>query len=282
MIDVLSGGLFTTIQDLGRVGYRKYGVPVSGAMDDYSARLANRLVGNKRSNAVLEITFIGPVLRFTSSTEIAITGAGFSPTLNNQEVPLNTRLQIDKNSILKFGLPNYGLRAYLSVSGGLQTEKILGSYSYYRGITIKSSVETGDQLPIIEHTYAPERITSSVKIKRSHFSNQQIEVFKGPEFDQLPKEYQERLLNTNVVVLAESNRMAYMLSGFENISAKEIITAPVRPGIVQLTPSGKCIVLARDAQTTGGYARVLQLTERGINALVQKKANEFIHFSLVQ
>ena len=282
MIDVLSGGLFTTIQDLGRVGYRKYGVPVSGAMDDYSARLANRQVGNKRSNAVLEITFIGPVLRFTSSTEIAITGAGFSPTLNNQEVPLNTRLQIDKNSILKFGLPNYGLRAYLSVSGGLQTEKILGSYSYYRGITIKSTVETGDQLPIIEHTYAPERITSSVKIKRSHFSNQQIEVFKGPEFDQLPKEYQERLLNTNVVVLAESNRMAYMLSGFENISAKEIITAPVRPGIVQLTPSGKCIVLARDAQTTGGYARVLQLTERGINALVQKKANEFIHFSLVQ
>ncbi len=281
MVKVISGGLYTTIQDLGRYGYRKYGVPLGGAMDSYSSRLANRLVGNNRTEAVMEITYIGPVLRFDIATEIAITGAGFSPTLNNIEIPLNTRIQIPEGSILKFGLPGYGQRAYLSVAGGFKTEYILGSYSYHRGITLKPSIDTGDQLSITTNTGRQSKVTASVKIHRSYFTSSVIEVFKGPEFNLLSELFQQQLLNSVGVILPESNRMAYLLSGYEMLSAKEIITAPVQPGTVQLMPSGRCAVLMRDAQTTGGYARVLQLTEKAINQLAQKRAGEEVQFKLL-
>ncbi len=281
MVEVLSGGLYTSIQDLGRYGYRRNGVPLSGAMDRYSARLANRLVGNTKQEAVMEITHIGPVLHFKNKTEIAITGAGFTPTLNDVEVALNTRTYVPKDSILKFGLPGYGLRAYLSVFGGFNTEKKLGSYSQYFGITKKETIEKGDSLAIIPYEGKPYRATASVKISKDFFSSNSIEVFTGPDYRLLSKVLQKKILETKVTVTSESNRMAYILKGWEKFSAKEIITAPVQPGTIQLTPSGQCLVLMRDAQTTGGYARVLQLTESSINRISQKQAGTALHFKLV-
>jgi biotin-dependent carboxylase-like uncharacterized protein len=281
MIEVISGGLYTSIQDLGRFGFRRYGVPLSGAMDRYSALLANRLVGNSKSEAVMEITHIGPVLHFKSNTEIAITGAGFTPTLNNFEISLNTRTFVPKNSILKFGLPGFGLRAYLAVSGGFITEKKLGSYSQYYGITQKETIEKGDSLAILSYNKKPHMATTSVKVPRIHFSENSIEVFEGPDYHLLPKTIQKKLLEAKVIVTSQSNRMAYLLEGWEGFSAKGIITAPVQPGTVQLTPSGQCIILMRDAQTTGGYARVLQLTKSATNIVSQKLAGASLQFKLV-
>ena len=281
MIEVISGGLYTTIQDLGRFGYRRFGVPLSGAMDSYSSRLANRLVGNSKKDAVMEITHIGPVLRFTERTEIAITGAGFSPTLNNYEIPLNTRTHIPKNSILKFGLPGYGLRAYLSVSGGFMTEKILNSFSFYSGITQLDTLEKGDSLPFNKFEGPPAKITASVKVPRLHFTSNILEVSPGPEFYLLSKTIQTKLLEKKLTVTSDSNRMAYLLDGWGDLSANDIITGPVQPGTVQLTPGGECVVLMRDAHTTGGYSRVLQLTESSINTLAQKKAKSEVIFKKV-
>jgi biotin-dependent carboxylase-like uncharacterized protein len=281
MIEVLSGGLYTSIQDLGRFGFRRNGVPLSGVMDSYSARLANRLLGNTNQVAVLEITHIGPVLYFKSNTEIAITGAGFAPTLNDLKVALNTRTFVPKNSVLKFGLPSYGLRAYLSVSGGFVSEKILGSYSQYSGITPKETIRKGDVLSLSPSEGKPIIVTASVKVSRRHFSADSIEVFAGPDYHLLSKTIQKKILAAKVTVTSQSNRMGYLLAGWEHLSAKGIITAPVQPGTVQLTPSGQCVVLMRDAQTTGGYARVFQLTEKAVNIMSQKRAGASLHFKLV-
>lgn len=280
MVEIVSGGLYTSIQDMGRFGFRKYGVPLSGAMDSYSALLANSLLGNRIDAAVLEITFIGPVLRFTTATQIAITGAGFSPTLNNREVPLNTRINLDAGSVVKFGLPAYGLRAYLSVFGGFQEKKVMNSFSYCYGITEKQALETGDRLPVLSFATNQKSATASVKVKRAYFSSEDIEAYPGPEFYLLPEPIQQQFLSTRGKLLPESNRMACLLSGFESFSVNEIITGPVQPGTVQLTPSGKCIVLMRDAQTTGGYARILQLSEAGINTIAQKRPSETVTFRL--
>ncbi len=282
MIDVISGGLYTTIQDLGRFGYRRSGVPLSGAMDSYSARLANRLVGNSVKDAVMEITHIGPVLRFTTSTEIAITGAGFSPTLNNIEIPLNSRTFIPKGGILKFGLPGYGLRAYLAVCGGFKTEFKLGSFSQYQGITSQDTLEKGNQLQIAPFEAEHGKVTASVKVPKLHFRSTSIEVLPGPEFHMLSDVLQQKLINSTLTVSSESNRMAYLLDGWSEFSVAEIITSAVQPGTVQLTTGGQCVVLMRDAQTTGGYARLLQLTESAINVLSQKKAGSKVKFVMIK
>jgi len=279
MIKVISTGLYTTFQDLGRFKYRNLGVPLSGAMDQYSARLANRLVGNKPNATLLEITLVGPVLKFDVATQIAITGAGFSPTLNNVEIPLNTKVNVLENNILKFGLSAFGVRAYISIPGGFIAEEVMGSTSQYSGIT-KNKTLGKEDIFFIKSDIEKSITTASVKVSKSKFNDCEITVFKGPDFYLLPKEFQDKISHIELVVNSQSNRMAYMLESLENVSATEIITAPVQPGTVQLTPSGQCIVLMRDAQTTGGYARILQLTDQAMDLLSQKRSGEKIKFLL--
>ena len=281
MINVISSGLYTSFQDLGRFGYRKFGVPVSGAMDRYSAKLANQLVGNNEGETVMEITLTGPVLRFDIDIEIAITGAGFSPTLNNIEIPLNTRIFVPANGILKFGLASYGLRAYLAIAGGYILPEYLGSKSFYQGITPARIVRKGESFVANKPNTKGRRASASVKEDISFFVSSRIQVSKGPEFQKLNLLQKEILFETAFQIGSESNRMAYILGHSETISLPEIITASVQPGTVQLTPSGKLIVLMRDAQTTGGYSRVLQLSERAIDRLSQKRTGEMIRFEII-
>lgn len=278
MVEVLSSGLYTTIQDLGRFGYRKYGVPLSGAMDGYSAKLANQLLGNTKDCAVLEITLTGPVLKFKKATQIVISGAGFTPTLNYKEISINTPVEVPMDSILSFGLPAYGFRGYLAVAGGFKTEKVLGSSSFYKGITQEGLLQKGTILEINPTERSKIKTNAAVSVKKVHFIEENLEVQKGPEFGNLTKSDQKKLQELQFTVTSKSNRMAYMLESLSKLSAKEIITAPVQPGTVQITPSGKIMVLMRDAQTTGGYARILQLTEKSINRLAQKRAGDKVRF----
>jgi len=280
MIKVKAAGILTSIQDLGRFGYRRLGVPLSGAMDVYMSRLANELVGNSTEKAVLEMTMVGPVLEFKKATQIAITGAGFTPTVNNIEVPMNTKIAVQQGDIIKFGLAAYGLRGYLSVAGGFSSEFILGSQSKYNGLTKQPILKKGDVLEINATEILNSRTTTSVKVDMAHFTTKEIQVYKGPEFDFLPKEVQQNIESMSLTVSVKSSRMAYLLTGMEQIAASEIISAPVQPGTVQLTPSGQCVVLMRDAQTTGGYARILQLSTSGINKLAQKRAGDSFNFRI--
>ncbi|NCT18230.1 MAG: allophanate hydrolase [Flavobacteriaceae bacterium CG_4_8_14_3_um_filter_34_10] len=282
MIEVLSSGLYTTIQDLGRYGYRKYGVPLSGVMDGYSAKLANQLLGNTKNCAVLEITLTGPVLKFKKATQIVITGAGFTPTLNYKEIFMNTPVEVPSTSILSFGLPAYGFRGYLAVAGGFKTENVLGSSSFYKGITQEGLLQKGTVLEINPSERSKIKTNALVSVKKTHFIEKNVEVQKGPEFDNLTKSEQRKLQELQFTVTSKSNRMAYLLECPSILTVKEIITAPVQPGTVQITPSGKIMVLMRDAQTTGGYARILQLTEKSINQLAQKRAGDKVGFLFLE
>jgi antagonist of KipI len=131
VFNVLKPGLFTTVQDVGRYGYLKYGVPISGAMDTFSLVTANLLVGNNLNDACLEITLTGPELQALARTQIAITGGDISPKINGQDVPMWQTLEVREGDIISFGRMESGCRAYLAVRGGINTPIILGSRSTY-------------------------------------------------------------------------------------------------------------------------------------------------------
>lgn len=280
-IKVLTSGIYTSIQDLGRFGYRKFGVPVSGAMDAFSAELANRLVGNEPNCAVIEITLQGPVLEFQRACKIALTGADFRPKLGKKAIHMNTLISVSEGDQLTFGSPQMGARCYLAVSGGVASEVVMGSRSQYREITPIRQMQRGDLIPLVSKPLQIEETHSAVRVPPDRLSNPVIEVFPGPEFDFLSDELQKKISSIPFSVTQESNRMAYVLDSEKSMTAEEIITSPVQPGTVQLTPSGKVVVLMRDAQTTGGYARILQLTKDSVDRLAQKRAGDQLQFKLL-
>jgi biotin-dependent carboxylase-like uncharacterized protein len=280
MVDVLKPGLYSTIQDLGRFGVQQYGVPFSGVMDKYSASLTNSVLENDTSCAVLEITMTGPTLQFNCKTVICISGADMSPKLNNEPIQLNSRIEIKENDVLSFGKLQYGFRCYLAVFEGFKTKKVMNSRSMYLNITSQFRLQKGDKLSIKSVHDNALILNNSIKIDETHFSSNKIEVIKGSEFDLLSKEQQKLLFEKTFTISKRNNRMAYVLEeSFQN-SLEPIITSLVLPGTVQLTPSGKLIVLMRDCQTTGGYPRVLQLKEASINRLSQKYTGNSIVFKL--
>ena len=279
MILVLKAGLFTTVQDLGRFGYRNIGVPVSGVMDSISAGVANALLNNKNDHAVLEITTQGPQLQFLANTAIALSGAEMSPKINNKPIINNKRYVVQKNDILSFDVLKNGMRCYLAVQGGFDSKSILGSRSFYPEITATSTLSKGDKLAFKASTSKKENTFGQLN-KKPFYNTSKLTVYKGPEFDLFSSKAQQKLLSKNYTVSNDSNRMGYQLKETSVKHQKNIITSPVLPGTVQLTPAGKLIVLMKDAQTTGGYPRVLQLSEKAIAILAQKKAGDLLNFSL--
>lgn len=130
-VRVVSPGALTTVQDLGRVGYQKYGIPVSGAMDQFSCRIANILVGNREEEAVLEATYMGPELLFEDHTAIAVTGGSLQPKINGVEIPMYRRISVKKGDVLSFGTPLNGIRAYIAIAGSMSVPFVNGSKSTY-------------------------------------------------------------------------------------------------------------------------------------------------------
>ncbi|MFD2518473.1 5-oxoprolinase subunit C family protein [Salinimicrobium flavum] len=277
---ILQPGLFSTIQDSGRRGLMQYGVPLSGPMDTYAAGMANLLLQNPPGTAILEITLLGPKLRFTGATSIVITGAQLSPHLNGEPLENNKAYHLSGGELLSFGKRLTGCRAYLAVKGGFRTEKVLDSRSWYSvctryeklikgiGLEYRSSMET---LP--EHH-------SGVRFD-NYLSAEIVETFKGPEYDCLSEAEKKNLHERVFSVDRNNNRMGIQLQESIENSLKPILTGPVLPGTVQLPPSGKPIVLMRDCQTTGGYPRILQLSEKGINKLTQKIAGDRFRFKIL-
>lgn len=280
MFKVLSTGLQTTFQDLGRFGYRNLGVPLSGVMDQNMAKYANSLLSNPTDEAVIEFTMLGPTLKILEETEIAVVGIGFSLHRNKETISLNKSQSFKQGDTLKIGVTSVSMRGYLAVRGGFKIPEVLGSASFNPIICPQLAIEKGR---IIEIKKDPKWTVVShlEKMDFSFYNSSKIEVFKGPEFDLLSIEMQKKFFDSEFKIEPQSNRMAVLLAGDHSFSAPEIITSPVQPGTVQLTPSGMLMVLMRDAQTSGGYARVLQLSGRAINLLAQKVSNSKISFKLL-
>lgn len=281
MITVLHQGIYSTVQDLGRKGFADIGVPISGAMDAYSAKIGNQLVQNDENEAVIEITFGGAKFQFNQKTQISITGANFSPMIDGVSIKMHTSLSVGKDSILSFGKRINGARSYLCVHGGIQSDVVLKSRSFYKGITVANSLEKGDQLNAVKSSSSGKSVNAKIKFPDGQFSSQNIHCSKGPEFDSLTSKQKEELLHKEYSISNDNNRMGYRLNEVLHNDLKPILTSGVLPGTVQLTPSGKMIILMRDCQVTGGYPRILQLTEKSICQLAQKTTSDRISFVLI-
>lgn len=280
MIEVLHPGLHTSVQDNGRFGYRNFGVPLSGYMDHISAEFGNALLNNKKEAAVLEITLLGPKLLFKTSTNIVITGAELSPKINNIPISNYKIYAVQSKDVVSFGKLIKGTRAYMAVLGGFNTPTVLNSKSFYSGITKNAVLRKNDIIPIQEVDKLKLNQKGFVNNKIQFYETNQIEVFKGPEFELFSAVEMQKIIESTFTVSPQNNRMGYRLEEITVSHKKSIITSPVLPGTVQLTPSGQLIILMKDAQTTGGYPRIFQLTEKSIAILAQKRAGEAINFSI--
>ncbi|CAZ98707.1 biotin-dependent carboxyltransferase family protein [Zobellia galactanivorans] len=278
MLKILKSGLFTTVQDVGRYGFLDKGVPVAGFMDGFSAKKINQLLENDSASAVLEITMTGPTLLFEEATYIAIGGALLSATLNNEPVANYEVIKVSEGDILSFGKLEKGFRSYLAVKGGFKTPVVLGSRSLFSSVTKKSHLVDGEELPYETCLDFKPKIS---KLKVDSFLEEQVlTVSKGPEYDSLSDKQLEMLFYKAFSIANENNRMAYQLEEKIIGIKTSMITSATLPGTVQLTPSGKLIILMKDGQTTGGYPRVLQLSDRAISILSQKKYGDEVHFQL--
>lgn len=275
MLEVRSSGFQSTIQDLGRVGYRNYGVPLSGCMDIISAQIANALLNNQKEDAVIEMPLVGPVLRFTQPTVIAIAGADLSPKLNERRISNYHAYTIKKNDLLSFGKLRRGSRSYLAVKYGFKTPKVLNSRSFYKRITPYDILRNGDVIPYIAFKAKIENLNSSLNFKSAFYDTCVLEVMRGAEMG-LFSDREIDLILQKKYVIQENSRMGYRFSKSISGHKKSIVTAPVLSGTVQLTPSGHCIVFMKDAPTTGGYPRLLQLSEKSIAVLAQKRRGDVV------
>jgi len=283
----LKPGMFTTVQDLGRHGFLKYGVPISGAMDEFSLVAANRLVGNDAEDACLETTLIGPELQALARTQIAITGGEASPRINDNIVPTWQTLQIREGDVISFGKMESGCRSCLSVRGGINLPMVLGSRSTFvrggfggmEGRQLKTGdIVSGFDVPPL----ATERSTLE-ELRPQYTGHYRVHVVLGPQADMFTEEGIHTFLSNPYKVTSESDRMGYRLEGpaIEHKGRADIVSDALLPGAVQVPKDGKPIIIMQDAQTTGGYPKIAVATTPDISLLGQAKPNDTIEFSKI-
>ena len=148
MIKVIQPGLFTTIQDGGRHGFRNIGIPTSGFMDQESAWAANELVNNNKDESLLEITLTGPTLIFNCNCVISITGGDFNPLINNLPAKMYQSINVSSGDILKLNNTINGARSYIAISGGLNVKSLFGSKSFFSNISDSYYLKKGDEIKV--------------------------------------------------------------------------------------------------------------------------------------
>ncbi|MCM3162396.1 biotin-dependent carboxyltransferase family protein [Metabacillus litoralis] len=299
----LRSGLLTTIQDLGRYGYQKYGVIVSGAMDSYSLRIANLLVGNSEGEAALEITLMGPTLLFEKDMLIAITGGDLSPTIEGASVPLWRPVFVKKGSKLQFGLQKSGCRAYLAVAGGFAVNEIMKSKSTYLRAEIGGyqgrAIQEGDILEVNSMSEGAFSQIEKLKNKQNKrpfqpanwsvrwneflplIKNPNIRVLPGTQYEKFTSHSKEQFFTQSFRVSPQSDRMGYRLSGpaIELEEKLEMLSEAVAHGTIQIPPDGNPIILLADRQTTGGYPKIGQVATVDLPVVAQVMPGQSISFT---
>ncbi len=280
-VTIIDPGFFSTIQDEGRIGFSKYGVPRSGAMDTTSYQFANSLLGNTPNVACIEWVFKPPTLEFNDTALICITGGEVDIFLNDQKVKMYHQIAVKKNDIITMSFCKKGVYGYVGIKDGFLSLKVLRSSSFLNPVTQTSSLKKNDKIAFSITDHVGKQF-SSLSVTSSVDESKELKVFKGVEFDNLSKEQKSNLFSSQFTISKTLNRMAIQLEEKLPNILPVIITSPVLPGTVQLTPSGSLIVLMRDCQTTGGYPRVLQLSEDAINCIAQKRTGEKFRFRLAE
>ena len=284
---VLSPGLLTTVQDLGREGLGMLGVSASGAADSVSLRIGNRLLGNPESAAGLEMTLLGGTFWFSEDTQIAITGSDFGPTMDGQSAALNTVLKIKANQTLQFGPTKAGARCYLCVRGGIDVPQIFGSRSTHLlsglGGLAGRALRKGDVLPIGDASSLSSTQVFDDRWGQLLAPRKAIRVTQGPQWESFSTATQHAFLQQTYVVTEQANRMGIRLKGTQSelASTGEMITEGVSLGAIQITPGGQPIILFVEQQTTGGYPKIANVIAADLSSVGQLRPRDEIHFELV-
>lgn len=280
MLNILRAGIFTTVQDLGRNGYRQLGVSLTGALDTPALRIGNLLVGNDENAAGLEITLGQFSTEFSRAGWIALTGAGCHAELDGKALWTGWRYAVKPGQILIMKTPTRGMRSYLTVSGGIDVPEVLGSRSTdlktgFGGLSGRP-LRDGDHLPVGKNRSEPEH---SIGIKQLLFGNR-IRALPGPEYQEFSTEARDSFWRTSWQLSPQSNRMGYRLHGhaLKRETDREMLSHGLLPGVVQVPHSGQPIVLMADAQTTGGYPRIACVIEADLYNLAQIRLGEPVHF----
>ena len=284
MIRFRETGFYTSIQDKGRFGFRHLGVPVAGALDQISFENSNLILGNPLNTAAFEITMLGPTIELLKRCCFCVTGADIQISLNGEEVPMNTAVIAEKDSLLKIGRVKNGLRSYLNFKGGFSSEVKLNSASQFSGITTenrviaKSTYELKEELTDLISDYKTNALIKPIE----YASLLHLEVYKGVDFRLFPPRLIESLTETEFAIGSSVDRMACQLNTNSELSHTiDRLSSPTYVGAVQCTPSGKLLILMRDSQTTGGYPRLLQCTRNAVNRLSQIRPNQRLKFVLI-
>jgi antagonist of KipI len=257
---VMTAGLLTTVQDLGRWGYQAVGVPVAGAMDRESHRVANALAGNDPGAAALEITLAGPVLEAEGALTVAVAGADIEVAVGTRIVRPPAIAELGTGERVAFGRRHAGARAYLAVGGGLDTPPVLGSRaadlrSGFPGLAGRP-LRPGDRVPVGTSAGRRAAVADVPPCRRPvSGSGVVLRVLPGPHasVDGLL----DRLCAGAFTVSQRSDRMGYRLDGRRMSVAPsgDLLSMPTTTGTVQVLPDGSPILLMADRQTTGGYAQ---------------------------
>lgn len=270
-VKVIKPGLLTTVQDLGRPGYFHLGIPMGGAMDRLAMRAANILVGNDEGAAGLEAVFMGPELEFTSDAVITVTGADMPVFLDEEEQPGWTAISVKAGQRLRFGFLKTGARAYIAISGGIDTPLALGSRSTYAigalGGIDGRAIAVDDEIPIGNASGAAV-VGASVPshLRRGASSLTELRVLPGLYWHRITEAAQRGFFEDEWAVAPESDRMGYRFRNgrpLEFVERKQPFGAGSDPsnivdgcypyGSIQVPGGTEPIVLHRDAVSGGGY-----------------------------
>ena len=296
MLDVIESGFLTTVQDTGRIGWGRFGVPPAGPMDPFAFRAANLLVGNPPDAAGLEITLAGPVLRASCECLIAVCGAEFDVRVGSLPAPTWHAVFVRAGYEIRFGQRRNGARAYLAVSGGIVLPQFLGSCATYLpggfGGLEGRALRAGDQLFLGRYRDSDLRdsdllIRAGKAWPRSarlpYSPNPTLRVVMGPQDDYFTSEGLATFVESEYEVTRSSDRMGYRLCGpaVTHRDKADIVSDGVVTGSVQIPGDGQPIVMMADHQTTGGYPKIATVIRADLPLLAQCLPSDLVRFRAV-
>lgn len=291
VLEVLHGGLLTTVQDGGRPGYMAWGLSPGGAMDRFLLACANLLVGNPPEAAALEFTLDGPVLAVHGDVvaAVAVAGGQWRAGTSDCPLPLWEAVLLPSGSVVAVGPVTRGVRGYLAVAGGIDVPEVLGSRSTHVRARLGGlegrALEAGDRLPVGEPAASCQDLVGRriPEDLRPHRRSAPIRVRLGPQDDAFTPRGLRTFLSSPYRVSPHSDRMGVRLQGppVEARSGHEIESEGVAAGSVQVPGDGQPIVLLAERQTTGGYAKIATVITADLDAAGQLRPGQVVRFLAV-
>ena len=286
-IEVIDAGALTTVQDVGRYGFQRYGVPVSGAMDGFALRIANLLVGNAEDGAALEMTIVGPELLFLDNAVIALAGADMQPRIDDVAAPSWQAFAVAKGATLSFRGLRAGARTYLAVAGGIDVPVVLRSRSTYLrsrfGGFAGRALQPGDRLARGGAPHTIEVRQMPAAWLPTYLGSHRVRVVPGPQDAAFTARGVQTLLCSAYTIGAQSDRMGYRFEGprIEHQAGADILSDGTPAGAVQVAGDGMPLVLLADRGTTGGYAKIATVISVDLPRLAQSRPGDRVFFDAV-